>query len=301
MRRRVRSLVMMGRARKSGASSPLLRAAETTFHPQDVAEVSNGYFWDPYADAIGLGTVDFRVREGNGHSTFDLIQATVANQPTVLAENGGTQFRMGKAGSANPAFLATAAVVQAGWTGATYLGMWLRLPDALGIITSSTTTYFQHSLTTGNQRRLILGSNNSATNSLDRLLVVASVDGISNGTNTNFDTPFDGGVGPSAAADWVWVEQVIDPVLLLGGSVTADKVKLFFNFVQQTQTVAPTVDFTGLFDGAALIKVASGSTNGTANSDTTDWAACYYANGIPSLANRVRLANHRNPTGVAFA
>jgi hypothetical protein len=302
MRRRVRSLGMMGRARKSGASSPLLRAAETTFHPQDVAEVSNGYFWDPYADAIGLGTADFRVREGNGHSTFDLVQATVANQPTVLTENGGAQFRMRKTGDAvGLSNLSTAGDVVAGWTGPTYIGMWLRLPDALGVLTSSTTQFFQHFNATGNQRRIVLGTSNNADNSLDRVTIVASVDGILNATSATYDTPFDGGVvGGPTAASYVWYEGVIDPALALGGSLAADKRKLFFNFVLQTQTIAPSIDTTSLFDASAPIVICS-RPGGLGNGDTLDWAACYYANGIPSLANRVRLANHRNPTGVAFA
>jgi hypothetical protein len=284
MRRRVRSLGMMGRARKSGASSPLLRAAETTFHPQDVAEVSNGYFWDPYADAIGLGTADFRVREGNGHSTFDLIQATVANQPTVLTENGGTQFRMRKAADPNPAKIAMSAGVAAGWTGATYIGMWLRLP----VDTTGVNNLFLHA-TTGGLSRITF----TTINGTPDIFRVNLIDAAQAFTNSQFSTPF-------ADLGWHWTEAIFDPLLVLGGSGPNDYVKAFDGFVALTRTATATHP-AAIADVAAAVRLAQSNSGSATDTDDYDWAACYYANGIPSLANRVRLANHRNPTGVAFA
>jgi membrane peptidoglycan carboxypeptidase len=145
----------------------------------------------------------------------------------------------------------------------------------------------------------VFSSSNSATNTSDRVTNPASADGATNGTSATYDTPFDGGVGPSAAADWVYCEVTNDPLLSLGGSVAADKMKLFFNFVQQTQTIAPSLDFTQLFDATAPIQIAS-RPSGLANVDTTDWAACYYCNGIPSLSDRVMLARWNAPTTPPF-
>jgi hypothetical protein len=97
------------------------------------------------------------------------------------------------------------------------------------------------------------------------------------------------------------VEFVFDPLLTLGGSTKDDKLKWFFDFVSQTITTPPTPDFTAIKDASAVIGICCRLSTGNANVDTTDWAACYYANGIPSLADRVRLANHRNPTGILLA
>src|SRR6185369_14305374 len=93
------------------------------FSPADVPQVAAGYFWDATA-ASGLGTTGFKVPEGNRHTSFDLVQTTVASQPTALTENGGLQFRMRKSTDPNPSFLATAGSVQEGWTGSTYVGFW---------------------------------------------------------------------------------------------------------------------------------------------------------------------------------
>jgi hypothetical protein len=275
-----------------------MQESRATFDVTSVTAIANGHWWHA-RNATGHGTVDFKVPEGNGHTTLDMIQATVASQPTALAENNSVQFRMRNTVNANPSFIATAGAVQAGWATATYLAMWLRLPDSLGIITSSNTTYFQHFLTTGNQRRLVFSSSNSATNTSDRVTTPASVDGISNGTSSTYDTPFDGGVGPSAAADWVWCEVMCDPLLVAGGSAAADKMKLFFNLVRQTQTIAPSIDFTALFDAAAPIQIASRA-SGLANVDTTDWAACYYGNGIPTEAERRSIAGYYPPRTITF-
>jgi hypothetical protein len=251
-----------------------------------VAEVSNGYFWDPYADAIGLGTADFRVREGNGHLPFDLIQATVANQPTVLTENGGTQFRMRKTGDAvGASFMATAAAVTAGWTGATYLGMWVRLPDASGVV-AGFDGLFQHD------------AGGSAKRTQIYLFHTANDDigfEVSTGSNSLLTTY----VNPFTGASWGWRELVFDPLFVLGGSVAGDRIKLFSDFVLKSR-VSSAAGPTSIADSSAKLSVGSFN-SATGNGDTLDWAACYYANGIPSLANRVRLANHRNPTGVAFA
>lgn len=278
----------------SGASASIRgKSRRRGFLPQSVPEIALGYWWEA-AMATGLGTAQFKVPEGNGHSSFDLVQATVASQPTALVENGGVQFRMRNSVNANPSFIATSGTVQAGWTGATYIAGWFRLPDAGGVITSSNDFFFNHFLTTGNQRRIGFSALNNANNALDRVAGGASVDGTTSGTTTLWDTPFD------VAAAWCWCELIIDPLLVLGGSVNADKIKLFVGLALQTQTQAPSLDYTALFDATAPIQVASRAA-GLANVDTTDWAAVYYGQGIPTLQHRVKLANRCNPTGVPLA
>jgi hypothetical protein len=250
--------------------------------PTMCPEVAAGYWWS--ADrTTGFGTTDFRVVEGNGRSTFDLVQATVARQPTVLTEFGGSQFRMRDAGDANPCLLATAATVQAGWTGPTYMGMWVRVPDASGDVTSAC-TLLMHNLTTGNQRRIHCNYFTGVPDTLNSTVVEA---GVAQAGNTAKSTG-------TANASWHWVEVAFDLALQLGGSSPGDVTKHFSDFTLQALTTVPTTAPAVIFDALAKIFVAT--QNGAANTDTTDWAACYYANGIPSLADRVMLARWNAPT-----
>lgn len=251
------------------------------FHPSFVPEIARGYFWE-VASAVGLGTAGFLVPEGNGHSTFDLAQATVANQPTLLTENGGRQFRMRKFGD-NPSSLATAGDVVAGWSGATYIGMWLRLPvDLTGI----NNIFQQGSL--GAARMSLVTIN--GTPDIFRVNVITQAQSF---TNTTFSTPF-------ADLGWHWIEGIFDPLLVLGGSTSADFVKAFKDLV----TIAPVVAGShpsAISNLAATVRMDTTSSGTANNPDTTDWAACYYANGIPTLANRVKTANRMNPTGILLA
>lgn len=266
----------LGRSRRRHGAAP--------FQPAQVPEIAAGYYWDA-GNTTGFGTTGFRVIEGGGRSSFDLVQATVANQPTLLTENGGQQFRMRKQVDANPSRLATAAVVTAGWTGPTYVGMWARFPDAGGDIGAN--ALFTHNLTTGNQRRLNITTGNGTP---DITISTMSSDGV---LNNNFNAR---SVNPFAGASFTWVEFIVDIALALGGSAPNDVYKVFGNLARATMTLNQVSTVGALFDGAAQINVFSSLA--TSNADTTDWAACYYGNGIPSLANRVRLANYRNPTGI---
>lgn len=262
--------------------------ARSKFHPRTVPEVRNGYYWLAQ-DATGIGTTSFRVPEGNKHPTFDLIQATVANQPTVLTENGGTQFRHRKAADASPTSnIKTAAAVVAGWTGPTYVGMWIRVPDASGDITSPSNAFFWHHSTSAPNLRLVMAV---TTGTPDLLQPTFSQDGTASGTAR---------CAIWGNANWIWVEFVFDPLLTLGGSTKDDKLKWFFNLAQQTITTPPTPDFSAIANSSALIGICCRLSTGNSNVDTTDWAACYYANGIPSLKNRKRLANYLNPSNVKF-
>lgn len=253
------------------------------FHPRMVPEIRNGYYYLAQ-DATGIGTTSFRVPEGNKHPTFDLIQATVANQPTLLNENGGIQFRMRKTGDVvGASIVATSGAVQAGWTGATYIGGWFRLPDVAGDITGLD-GLFQHSASSPNRRaQLTLDS------ASDKVLNTMSSTG-SNSLSTRWDTVVVGG-------GWTWIEWVFDPLFALGGSLAAERIKLFAGLVLQTRT-QDAAGPTSISNGSSLLSV--GCFTATANTDTTDWCSAYYGNGVPSLKNRKRLANYLNPSNVKF-
>lgn len=251
------------------------------FDPRMVAEVSAGYYWLA-ASATGLGGTSFKVPEGNGHTSFDLIQATVANQPTALTENGGAQFRMRNSGNANPSTIGTAGAVTAGWTGATYVAGWFRLPDASGDITSFV-TLFGHSAGSGSRRIQLQG----LAGTPDRWTFQTST------SNSLAQARFDNSAF-LAGGNWIWGEGIFDPALTLGGSVAADRNKLFANLAAISQSAITGTPGTTLDNSSVIINVASAGV-GFANSDTTDWATVYYANGIPSLFNRDRLRRHLAP------
>lgn len=263
-------------------SGPPPRKTQTVFDPTTVAEIAAGYFWDP-ASASGLGAVGFKIPEGNGHSTFDLVQATVAKQPTALSENGAVLYRMRKSVDANPSMVGSAGNVAAGWTGATYLAGWFRLPDAAGAVTGAG-TLFAHSLSATN-RRLSL-----TTVATVGARIACSGDGAVI-PNNDFANIFAGG--------WVWTEALFDP----SQSTPTDRAQLWFDFTRRALGGSPS-DFTSgtmptsIFDGTANILVGCRST-ATANLDTTDFGPVYYGNGIPSLANRKRLRNRHRPVAAA--
>lgn len=247
------------------------------FHPSFVPEIAAGYWWDTSA-AVGFGTAGFKVPEGGGHTSFDLIQATVANQPTLLTEQGGQQFRMRKTGDATGASkLGTSTFVQRGWTGPTYIGGWFRLPDNSGSLAAAGSFFFVHSIFTGNQFAVQLSG--LLTGGNQRVRVVTSTNG-SAAQNAQWANPFTG--------NFIWIEALI---------TAAATIELDVNFAPQTR-----LDANGLFPlfdpTAARVSIGSNVDGNVANADTTDWCFATYGNGIPSLANRVKTANFRNPTGV---
>lgn len=256
--------------------------ATASFSPASVAEIAAGYFWDP-ASATGFGGVSFKIPEGNGHSTFDLVQATVAKQPTALVENSGAQFRMRKSVDANPSVLGSAGAVQAGWTGPTYVAGWFRLPDASGDITGSG-NLFLHTPTTAGQRRFTAQLFASTP---DNIVIGTSTDGTATATST-YPNVLVGGA-------WVWVEAMFDSGLTLGGSTVADYIKFFADFTAQTRASNTGTNTTTIFNGNAAISMASRAGSGLANLDTIDFGPVYYGNGIPSLANRKLLRNRHRP------
>ena len=256
-------------------------AAGPGFSPREVPEVAAGYFWEA-GNTTGFGTTGFRVLEGNGHSTFDLIQATVANQPTLLTENGGAQFRMRNLASGTPSSMQSG-VVAAGWTGATYIGAWLRLPVDL----TGTNNLWQHD--SNSAFRISLLTING-TPDLLRINIITTAQVF---TASTFATPF-------ADLGWHWIEAIFDPLLVLGGSDNTDYVKVFSGLVALSKILG-NAHPSALSSLAAAVRIANNTADVANNPDTTDWAAVYYANGIPSRANRVLLANRRNPSGVLLS
>ncbi len=250
------------------------------WNPANVPEVAAGYFWLA-ASATGFGTAGFKVPEGGGHTTFDLVQATTANQPTALTELGGTQLRMRKTGDAvGASFMATAAAVTAGWTGATYVGMWVRLPDAAGVV-AGFDGLFQHSGSSPNKRLQVYLFHTANDD--------VGVDFSSTGSNSLLTTY----VNPFAGAQWVWVEIVFDPLFVLGGSAAGDRIKLFTDFTLKSR-VSSAAGPTSIANASAKLSIGSFN-SASANGDRIDWATCYYCNGIPSLPNREALYRHLAP------
>lgn len=251
------------------------------FSPTNVPEVAAGYWWSA-TGSTGFGTTNFRVIEQNGHSSFDLIQSTVASQPTLLFENGGVQFRMRKAGDSNPSFIATSSSVVAGWTGSTYFAGWFRLPNASGVITGNG-QLFSHGIATGSQLRISI-----------TLTVASGITGIlsADGAATNnnaYVNPFNG--------SWQWVELFCPDST---GVSSATCMRLFINFVEIVRSGGGGTITTSIANSSSKLGIGCRVNNILANVDTTDWTTAYYTNGIPSLENRKRLANYFNPLGVLF-
>ncbi len=255
--------------RASQGQRPATSGTFGAWSPANVPQVAAGYWWTA-ADATGIGTAGFKVPEGGAHTTFDLIQAVVANQPTVLTELGGTQFRHRTTGD-NPVSL-TSLPAAAGWTGSTYMGMWLRLPVDL----TGTNNIFQHNTPAPGARLSILTLNGTPD-----VLRINLISGAQAFTGSNFPTPF-------ADLGWHWIECVFDPGLTLGGGTNADFAKMFRDLVAVVPAVTAAHP-TAIADVASAIRMSNSSGGVANNADVTDWCAVYYANGIPSLANREAL------------
>ncbi len=247
------------------------------WNPANVPEVAAGYFWLA-ASGTGIGTAGFKVPEGNAHTTFDLVQATVASQPTALTELGGTQYRMRKTADANPAKMATAAGVLAGWTGATYIAGWFRLPVDL----TGGNNVFLHSTNGGFARMTAV-----TVNGTPDIFRVNVTDAAQVTTNSQFVTPF-------ADLGWHFIEMVFDPLLVLGGSGPNDYVKAFADLTAMTR-IATATHPAAIANVAGAVRLAQTISGSTTDADDYDWATLYYANGIPSLPNREALYRHLAP------
>lgn len=237
--------------------------------PADVPEVAAGYYWHPNLDT-DHGTADFVAVELNGRANGSIAQATVTSQPAQLNESGSLQYRYSDSGDGNHDFLVSAAH-QAGWTGATYLAMWVRMSE--GTPTSGSTVLFAHQTTAGDQRRIVLINN--GTSEL-WTLTLNSTGAAAGGQTASWDASDD-------YLRWLWLEVLFEP----GGAA------LYVD--QQLRTaVAGAITLTSLFDANAPIGVGNAATGG-ANVNRLDRATVVYCPGIPALGDRERLRRHLAP------
>ncbi len=275
------------RGYRRNAGTRMVQIARATDDLSGITALTNGYWWHA-RNATGIGTAAFKVPESGGHTTFDLVQATVAAQPTVLTENGGTQFRMTKAAAGTQSILGTAGSVQAGWTGPTYVGLWYRLPDNAGISSGGTGT-LAHTLSGTNNRRFSVTYSTGATPG--RLQVTPSSTGLLQSGNLTRSLSTQNG-------NWHYIEMIFDFALALGGSAPNDVVKHYSDLARQALTTNPSTTPTALFDANCNIYI--GQEQALNSADNFDWASCYYCNGIPSIGDRRRMAGYYPPRTITF-
>lgn len=262
---------------------------EKHFDPREVPEVAAGYWWDASL-ASGFGTANFRVPEGGGHSTFDQLQSDTAKQATLITGNGSSQLQLLgdiNADSSPDIRMITAGNVAAGWgAGNTYLAMWLRYPGrgVANDLVAGNTFLFRHETLAAGKRRINLVHN--GTN--DTYSLTVSPDGTATQANTwdaSVDYP-----DPSSPNLWMWKEWILTAGV--GATMSGD-------FVLRS-TASAAITSGALFDCTEPLALFS-STSGAINQNTQQCGPLYYANGIPSLANRVRLANYKNPTAILLS
>lgn len=241
------------------------------FTPTDVPAIAAGYYWEVDLDT-GLGTAGFRAVEGNGHAGADGLQATVANQPVLLTENGHQQYRYRDVGDGVDSQVRTAAFA-AGWTGATYVGMWWRMPE--GTPTSGVNTIFSHGQAPSSRRLSVL-LNGTTEN------ITASVS--ADGTTTQINTWPAGAYG-----NWRWLEIVFS-----GGSC-----QLFLDFVLIVPS-SELITVSTIADSNAILGLASSPTIGT-NVNEQDRSLITYGNGTVSHNDRVRLRNRKPPVAADWS
>lgn len=251
------------------------------FHPGRVPEIAAGYWWDSGVGVSGLGDSSFTWAEQNGHAAFNLLQSTVAQQPSRVGVSGG-RLAMHYAGSPTAGAVRTAGAVQAGWTGKTYIAGWWRFPDGLAGVIGDGTSLIIHSDFSTN-RRLVLTASFDPDSPSDPntgiMQVALSASGSANATVLSIDLV--------DTKNWHFYECFIDPTASAGS-------RRFF----RTDLASPSVNggtsdatFTTLFNGNA--QLSFGSRSGAPSTRASECAWCVYANGIPSDADRAKLYNFK--------
>jgi len=263
-------------------------AAGPGFSPADVPQVAAGFWWDPSAGVTNLGGTSFNWAERGGHTAADQVQTEVAKQPSLITNGGAKQWRfvttVGTGGTGSR--LMTAGNVTPGWTGNTYLGLWHRLqsPTANDSI-SGASTIFNNQLTGAGQRRVSFTHNGTT----EIYSLSLSADGTALQTDT-WDASVDYPNGGGADQPWHWLEWAF---------TAGVGVSLFVDFVTRAHTTT-VINLASINNTTAPIAIGCNTNAAAVTSNNQDLGVLVYANGIPSLANRVRLANFRNPTGVLF-
>jgi hypothetical protein len=250
--------------------------ALSLFDPLSVPEVANGRWWDP-SIITGLGTSGFKIAERNGGTTeFDFVQTDTTKQPAVITTNGFNQLAFGGSGGGNDAVATIATAGPMGWTGATMVAYWGRLPNGV----TGTTQFFRHLPASGSRR--LLAGNWTASN---RVRFTVSHDGTA-APEYSWD--------PGDVSNWHYYEWVFDPF----EPVATARQKLYVDRRLLTPTVTATTSTT-LFDPVSCrLDLCSSNLAANAN-DTEIGGAITYTNGIPSNANRDRLYRQFKPPRAA--
>lgn len=241
----------------------------TVTTPFDVPQVVAGHWWDGdvYSE---LGLTTFRWTERNGHTGVDMLKNVVANQPDAIMTNGFGQFRFRNTSDPNQSSVASANTTR-GWTGATYIGMWVRYPD--GEASIGTNILFRHNGAGGS-----IGIYLRKTTTTYRLIL--SVDGTA--TTDTFWV-----MGTTSTA-WRFFELVYDPA-----EVGGLRARLFIDGVERAYSGVPPTPEASIFDTSATVQVAC--IGGSPSVDTTDIGCVYYCNGIPTSLDRLRLRAYKSP------
>lgn len=235
--------------------------------PASVPQLAAGFWWDSEL-YTNLGASNFQWTEqtqGVPGEHFQ-VQTTLINQPTTVTENGFDQFEFGLS---NPTIVRSPTDNKpSGWTGATWLAMWLQFPDGL----TDVNTAFRMSGGSG-QRRIIAQRSN-----IDWRLSLSS-DGNGSFTWTWPSTPDDG---------WHFVEWIFRPTAAatLRGECWVDR-------AEQDRAAMPSYTATVIFDVLRAIYI--GNAAGVANFDRARYGMIYYANGIPADSHIESLYRYKAP------
>lgn len=247
--------------------------AENLFSPLAVPEVAAGRLWEPDANT-NLGATNFRnLNRGAGGTTWDLLQTTVAKQPSQIINNGFTQWRFTGSVSGGQACMSTQVDPGAmGWTGATMWSYWGRLPNGW----TGTTQWFRHNAS-GTKRRALVPLVNTNT---QRLQTSSDGNGLQGDVRWNFPA--------GLTAEWHYWEWLYDPSLALN-----DRLLLYVDRqFRSPQSVTP-------HSGSILFNANSRfdlcNVNAVANADTTEIGPFFYTNGIPSASDRDRMYRYKAP------
>jgi hypothetical protein len=134
---------------------------------------------------------------------------------------------------------------------------------------------------------------NTSTGSQNRINIAIAAGQVNGNVSTDGAAIVNNGYATAVFADlgWHWCESLFFAV----GAGNTDRLKQFIDFTEIARSAGVGTIPTSIFNATAKIGIACRFQGALANVDTTDWAAAFYCNGIPSLANRQRLANGTRP------
>lgn len=232
--------------------------------PKIVPEIVNGFYWDP-ARISGIGSSHCIMPEMNGKSAADQIQPTNSKQPALIVNNGNIQMQVSDASTDGR--LLSAGPVKAGWSGATYVAMWHKLPNGTPVVGS--TILFVHNLVGTGTRRMTIINNGT----IEQYQINLSQDGTSVQSNA----------WNVADYDWHYIEFIYTP----------GHCAFCVDLIEQAPAIEG-INCTSLNDPEVSIAVCS-SVGAGINQNVQQCGVVYYGNGVPSYAHRQLLMNHKRP------